>query len=280
LRDGLAGCLKNVIAPRGEFSEGALALKRWKKVPYRLLTRIFGLYRNLIWQASSDYELRDIKKAMSGIAQRIHVASDLPPKPKMEHLENSALGKKENAELRVCFLSRITPMKNLDYALRILSQIRLPVKFSIIGPVRDETYWAKCQKVMESLPEHIEVSVVGSIEPAQVASMMESHDLFFLPTLGENYGHVIPEALAAGTPVLIADTTPWRGLYEAGVGWDLPLDDEQGFIDAIELTAKMSPREYAAWRTRIKEYAIEPLSNSEAINANRQLFIKATLKQD
>jgi len=28
--------------------------------------------------------------------------------------------------------------------------------------------------------------------------VLASHDLFFLPTLGENYGHVIVEALGVG----------------------------------------------------------------------------------
>src|SRR3546814_17574361 len=38
--------------------------------------------------------------------------------------------------------------------------------------------------------------------------------------LGENYGHVIAEALEAGLRLLISDQTPWRGLAEAGVGHD------------------------------------------------------------
>jgi glycosyltransferase involved in cell wall biosynthesis len=56
----------------------------------------------------------------------------------------------------------------------------------------------------------------------------------FLPSLGENFGHVIVEALSAGCPILISDRTPWRGLAERGVGWDLPLEDPAGFRGVID----------------------------------------------
>ena len=52
---------------------------------------------------------------------------------------------------------------------------------------------------------------------------MAANDLFFLPTRGENFGHVIAEALSVGTPVLISDQTPWRKLAAVGLGHDLPL---------------------------------------------------------
>jgi hypothetical protein len=54
------GYLRNIpiiLAPRGEFSPGAIALKHGKKELYIHFSRLFGLYRNLIWQASSSYEL-------------------------------------------------------------------------------------------------------------------------------------------------------------------------------------------------------------------------------
>ena len=66
----------------------------------------------------------------------------------------------------------------------------------------------------------------------EVLSALSGHDLFFLPTLGENYGHVIHEALLSGSQVLLSDQTPWRGLTEAGLGWDLPLEGKGAFAAA------------------------------------------------
>jgi glycosyltransferase involved in cell wall biosynthesis len=111
-----------------------------------------------------------------------------------------------------------------------------------------------------------------------VERLMADHDLFFLPTRGENFGHVIPEALSAGTPVLIADTTPWRGLVAAGVGWDLPLADEAGFVAAIEHAAAVPASEYAEWRQRARDYAAEGFSASDDVEANRRLFKDAVAR--
>ena len=74
----------------------------------------------------------------------------------------------------------------------------------------------------------------GVIKHEEVARELAGHDLFFLPTWGENFGHVIHEALAAGLPVLISDKTPWRNLEDQGVGWDLPLDAPEKFRRVIE----------------------------------------------
>ena len=57
-----------------------------------------------------------------------------------------------------------------------------------------------------------------------MSESLAKNDLFFFPAHGENYGHVIAEAMAAGCPVLISDQTAWRNLEEKGAGWDLPLD--------------------------------------------------------
>jgi hypothetical protein len=50
------------IAPRGEFAKNAIALKEKKKRLYLKLVKFFGLYNNLYWQASSHFELSDIKR--------------------------------------------------------------------------------------------------------------------------------------------------------------------------------------------------------------------------
>jgi hypothetical protein len=58
-----------VLAPRGEFSHGALMLKRFKKTVYRTATRLARLDRRLIWQASSDYEATDIQRFLGSRAR-------------------------------------------------------------------------------------------------------------------------------------------------------------------------------------------------------------------
>src|SRR5690606_12999015 len=71
-----------VIAPRGEFSPGALDLKTTKKKTFLVISKFAKLYSNLIWQASSEHEFRDITNVIGSSAKDIRIAADLPAKPK------------------------------------------------------------------------------------------------------------------------------------------------------------------------------------------------------
>jgi glycosyltransferase involved in cell wall biosynthesis len=86
---------------------------------------------------------------------------------------------------------------------------------------------------------------------------------------------VIYEALAAGTPVLIADTTPWRNLAELGVGWDLPLDDPRAFGNKITEVARLSAPEQIELRNRARMIAEARRMDGDVIEATRQMLDRA-----
>ena len=271
-----------VVAPRGEFSLGALALHSWKKSLFIHLSSVIGLYRNVTWQASCAGEANDIAQSLgktekfSKRERDVAVAIDLPQVPGTTVVPN-AVELKHHSSLRIVFLSRITPKKNLHFALRVLARVRARVEFNIYGPIREEPYWHQCQRLIEACPPNVIVKYCGSLAHAEVPEVFGAHDLFFLPTLGENYGHVMMESLSAGTPILIADTTPWRNLEQAGVGWDLPLDDEQVFVEKIEEAARKPDDARQLWRGRVLAYAHERASDPEIISSNKRLFLNAVL---
>jgi glycosyltransferase involved in cell wall biosynthesis len=273
-RLGLAPRKPYLVAPRGEFSRGALALKAWKKQLYLWGVRTGGLVQDIVWQASSAYEAEEIVHAFRVASDHIHVAPN-PAASEIGQFDAFPSSHRDpGMPLRVLFLSRISPMKNLHFALQSMARIREPVLFDIYGPVTDEAYWQRCQADIAALPSHVRVNYRGAVHPDKIREIMSGHDLFFLPTLGENFGHVIAEALSAGTPVLIADTTPWRDLEAAGVGWDLRLDEEQSFLRCIEHCARLGAEEYEAWRASIRRFAAARLRDPEVIKANRTLLLK------
>ena len=96
-----------------------------------------------------------------------------------------------------------------------------------------------------------------------------------MPTLGENFGHSILEALAASLPVLISDQTPWRDLEMRKAGFDLPLGDRDQFTVAIDKLAVMNGKEFETWRISARSEAQNWLQNSDAVEANRLLFHRA-----
>ena len=122
-----------ILAPRGEFSKGALRLKRKKKQIFIFIVSLLGLYRNLIWQASSSYEKDDILKSMRLVKEsNIKVANDLASK---KSTSLASVPSRQTAQaLKVCFLSRISPKKNLDFALQVLGLVTSDIMFTIYGP--------------------------------------------------------------------------------------------------------------------------------------------------
>jgi len=269
-----------MLAPRGELSKGALRFKRWKKYPFRKIAGIVRLHKSVLWHASTEYEAQEIREEFFGsdvaIAEPLPVltACDLPDRPPMEP-DLSSRRKKTAGSLRMAFLSRISRKKNLDGALSMLGGLRGDVLFSIYGPAEDPGYWEECREIMRSLPANIRAEYRGEVSHDRVATCLAQSDLFFLPTHGENYGHVIAEALAAGCPVLISDQTAWRGLEEKGVGWDLPRDAPQLFQSVLQRLIDMPPDEFQGFSDRARHYASQHASDSEIFRSNLDLLNSA-----
>jgi glycosyltransferase involved in cell wall biosynthesis len=263
-----------VLAPRGEFSPGALSLKSRKKRAYIASSKPLGIYRNLIWQASSPFELAEIQQTLPWVGHgQIRIAKNLVTLGAREGPDRTF--DKDRHSLRVCFLSRISRKKNLDYALRVLHAVDAHVTFTIFGPKEDEGYWRECERLIEGLPSNVTVAYRGEISPTRVHDALSEHDLFFLPTLGENYGHVVHEAFSAGLSVLISDQTPWRGLEQQGVGWALPLTNVEAFVSAIEEAAEWSPEQLTARAAIARSYAKQMADDAEVLEDNARLFFEA-----
>jgi glycosyltransferase involved in cell wall biosynthesis len=269
-RMGLIPRVRVVLAPRGELSPGALALKRLKKRLYLMFAKLLGLHRDITWHASSDYEAANIRRWF-GEHVRVHVAPNLPARVLGINGQKQRR-QKSPGQLKIIFISRVGRMKNLRGALTILKETSGDIEFNIYGPLEDEVYWAECRKIIERLPPNIRVSYQGSVEHEKSLAVMMRHDLFFMPTLGENFGHVIMEALLAGCPVLISDQTPWRGLEDKGVGWDLPLSETSRFRSVIEKCVAMGAEEFARRSDAAHRFALEIAKDERLVEQNRQLF--------
>lgn len=258
-----------ILAPRGEFAASALQIKSTKKRLFLSLAALGRVHRNLIWQASTSREAGDIQRTIG--THNVHCAIDLPRRPAPLVITQK---RTLDEPLRIVFLSRISPMKNLLFALQVLAQVKAKVNFTIHGPKEDIDYWQQCSDTIAKLPANVVVVDGGPVEPVNVVEALAQHDMFFLPTLGENYGHVIGEALEAGLQILISDRTPWRGLAEVAVGHDLPLDKPTAFVRAIEYAAAKNDRMEAAKRSY--EFLSKAFDVREAIAANRHLLTLAT----
>ena len=104
-RLGLIPASPVVLAPRGEFTPGALALKRVKKQAYMVLAKVLGLYRDVIWHASNEYEEEDIRSQF-GNRVPVMTARDLTT-AFLGTEERTPRGTKRPGCLRIVFLSNL-----------------------------------------------------------------------------------------------------------------------------------------------------------------------------
>lgn len=259
-----------VLAPRGELSPGSFHLKAYKKRPFVTMAKTTGLYKKIIWHASTALDMRNIINVLGKAVWKISEAADLLPKN--YDTSTTAFSGCDSDNLKMVYISRVSKEKNLDYALSVLKHVSIPCTYTIYGTLEDLAYWEKCEELIASLPANIKVDYKGQIPYEQVHQSLSQHDLFFFPTRGENFGHVILEAMAAGLPILISDQTPWLDLEEKKVGWALPLDEPAAFAKRIEAAARLTEDEFKAFRQRSWEYALKVKKDDSAVKANRRMF--------
>jgi len=258
-----------IIAPRGELSVGALGIKSAKKRAFLAVAKAVGWYDKAQWHVSSKFEKGEIIANFGPMVKSVTIAPNLSPRSNIEHHRSNM---KVPGAIKLVTISRISRKKNIDYTLKLLMQVKGKLSLDIFGPCEDERYWRECQALMEKLKKNITVRYMGEVSHDHVMEALVQYDYFIFPTLGENYGHVIREALASGLPVIISDRTPWRDLQKKGVGWDLPLENPELFVNVIEKCIEVGNDKYQKCSAKAREYAILKSNPVDIILANREIF--------
>lgn len=247
-RLGLLKSRELLLAPRGELSPGALAIKSTKKQAFLLGWRPLLHGVNPVWHASTEMEEREIHQAFpwARTVIQINSAGDDPRKDAIASCQRA----------RFVFVSRISEKKNLQLGLEALQLVRSEVDFDIYGPREDADYWMTCQGLINDLPDNVHATYRGMLRPDQVQETFAQYDGFIFPTFGENFGHVIAESLSAGCPVICSQQTPWTEVLCHGGGTALTELDAQSWADEISRRADQTPsqRDHAK-RTSLDAYA-------------------------
>jgi glycosyltransferase involved in cell wall biosynthesis len=251
-----------ILAPCGELSEGALQLNSEKKYAFIKLSGFLDLYKNIIWKASSELEKKEIE-TVKGSGGRIFIAPDMLPRTIFEDFKPNIKPKKITGEVKMIFLSRFMKKKNFKWLLENLHGIKDKLEIDIYGPLEDADYWNKCKKIIEALPKNIKIESKGSVPHEEVLPTLASYHFFIMPTLGENFGHIFLEALAAGCPLLISDRTPWLNLEEKGIGWDLALDKPDVWIDKMNYCIKLNQTSYSQLSNSARQFAVKVLNDKK-----------------
>ncbi|MEJ7737963.1 MAG: glycosyltransferase [Chitinophagaceae bacterium] len=258
---------KMILAPRGMLKSSALSFKPVKKKIFLLLLHRLRINRFITFHATDDTELNDIATRFGVQSSISHIAnfpgsqSPFQPPPS-----------KEAGELKMIFVGRIHPVKNLLFLLKALVEVSDRVMLTVVAAMEDEQYWLLCKEWIKKLPSNVCVTLSHDIPHREIEGMIKAHHIFVLPTQGENFGHAIFEAMAAGRPVLISDQTPWRNLEASKAGWDLSLDSPAKFSETIHKAALSHYEEWLDWCKHTWQYCNKIMDNSDIKNKYVKLF--------
>lgn len=258
-----------VVASMGLFSPMEFRLKYKKKKLFTTVFNLTGMFKNIYWSATSELEISEIKQQIKARDEQFFIAEDLP-----RIVDPTPIHKVKGDTLEVVWISRIAPKKNLKGAIQILQQVKGKVHFAIFGPIHIEDYWQECKEELKKLPANITWNYKGNAESEKVVETLKPYHVFLFPTLGENYGHVIQEALSAGCTCILSDQTPWKDLEENGVGFVFPISEADSFRRAIEKYSLMDETEINAAADKALEYAIRKSNGKVANTEYRNIFNK------
>ena len=229
---------------------------------------MLGLLKDIYFQSTSEEETNAIERWLGTSKRKIYYLTNIPSIPKEEYSHPQ----KQSGNARLIFLSRIIWKKNLLFAIQCLKEIRGSVQFDIYGPIEDKEYWQKCQREIKTLPNNIKVNYCGLIGHDEVHKTFARYDAFLFPTLSENFGHVIAEALSVGCPVIISDQTPFVDVEKYGAGYVISLENIHQFTCAINKVIIATNDDFQIWRKNTLEYFENKLSVVELKRVYMECF--------
>lgn len=260
-----------IISPRGELNNNALHMKYMKKLAYIDYIKLSGYVNNAEFHLTADIEVEDVKKVFNVKDEKIYNIPNLT-------LFNDAPFadvEKNPGMLKAVYIARIHPKKNILTAIESLKNVTGDVTFDIYGPIEDAEYWKLCLDKIAELPENIKVEHKGVLNASEVKTAFSGYHIFFMPTLSENYGHSIVEALMSYKPVIISDQTPWHDFEEfEGAGFAFSPNDTASYTKAVQKYTDCNKEEFDRYCKNARVYIECRLDTKAIVEKYVDMFLK------
>jgi glycosyltransferase involved in cell wall biosynthesis len=217
-----------VVSLRGGLLPRAAAVRAWRKRAFfRAFTRrILASAAAVHTTSTAEFECA----SNLGLSIPIFIVpngANMPPGNSSSgaDLPEPIRGQVEGQRL-VLYLGRIDPIKGLAMLLDAWADVLRTKNFRnvilvIAGP-DERGYASRLQAAAQQHGIQDRVLFPGLIEGPAKWALYRRADLFVLPSFSENFGLVVTEALACGTPVVTTTGTPWEDLVKADAGRWVP----------------------------------------------------------
>ena len=210
-----------VITPHGMLYPQALARSAWKK---KLLLNLGGVEKDLrhatCIHATCDAEMKHYREL--GYTNPVAVIPN--PMPIPSFIDDI---KSEKSIKRIGYLGRIHPYKNTEALINAWITLGNEVKDAqlIIMGRGDNEYEAKMHQLV-ARHNLTNVEFAGFVNGREKFERLASLTALCVPSITENFGMTVTEALSVGTPVIASLGTPWQELNTKHCGWWVDNDVE------------------------------------------------------
>jgi glycosyltransferase involved in cell wall biosynthesis len=118
----------------------------------------------------------------------------------------------------VLFLGRIHPKKQPDIALGAFAQaaVEFPKAHMVFAGPYEDSYRDKLVKMARKLGVHKKITFTGMIQGASLYGSFRAAEMFVLPSMQENFGLAVAEAMANACPVIVSEHVDIKGYIQKG----------------------------------------------------------------
>jgi glycosyltransferase involved in cell wall biosynthesis len=245
---------------RGEFHNEALQFSKFRK---KIILKILFPFIN-----------KSIRFHATSIEEKNDIAQILGEKSNVFVLPNyMLLPEKLDVPIQkyLLFIGRLHPIKCLELIIESCANSKnfMESNFQLwIAGKGDTEYTAKLQSLVTTLSLESKVKWLGHVEGVEKEKLFASSYATILMSKSENFGNVVIESLAQGTPVIASKGTPWSILNEKEAGHHIP-SDINSLSATIDSLISLDAPTYMAMR----ENAYNLVKNNFDINANAYKWV-------
>lgn len=216
-----------VINPRGDTEIARINYDKIKKIKKQIAWRLYGkkIVDNAACIIATSEQERD---SIRTLGSKVPVAI-IPNGIELDAFPKEVVH--NHGEKKVLlFLSRINPIKGIEYLIDAWKQLDTSLtsqwELHIAGNSDPKDYIYTLKTKVDRLGLSGSIKFIGPVTGEAKMRKYQDSNLFILPTLNENFGNVVAEAMMCECPVITTKNAPWSCLTEDRCGWWIDLSVE------------------------------------------------------